>query len=228
MTSPTETSAPLSALLVDMDGTIVDSEPYWVKAEFQIVEEFGGTWNDELALSLVGSDLSRAATVLQQAGVDLPGDDIVHRLEEFVAAHMVEQPRWRPGARELLASARAAGVKVALVTMSWSHFAGTVVEMLPEDTFDYVVSGDMVERGKPEPDCYLRAMAELQVSPAECVALEDSPTGSAAACAAGVRCLGVPHLVGLESAPGRTITESLVGVTIPWLASLPYGSLQAR
>lgn len=228
MTTDADNRVPLSALLVDMDGTIVDSEPYWVTAEFQLVEEFGGSWNDDLALSLVGSDLNRSAAVLQEAGVDLPGEQIVHRLEEFVAAEMQKQPRWRPGARELLGAARADGVKVALVTMSWSHFAGTVVSMLPEATFDVVVTGDMVDRGKPEPDCYLQAMQSLNVSPAECVALEDSPTGAAAAGAAGVRCLGVPHLVGLEGAPGRTITESLAGVTIPWLAGLPYGSLQAH
>lgn len=215
----------LSALLVDMDGTIVDSEPYWITAEHELVAEFGGTWNDELALSLVGSDLNRSARVLQEAGVDLPGQDIVHRLEQYVAAQMVKTPRWRPGARELIAAAKAEGIRVALVTMSWAHFAGTVANMLPEGTFDTVVSGDMVERGKPEPDAYLKAMAVLGVPASECIAIEDSPTGASSAAAAGVRCLGVPHLVPLELAPGRTVTESLSGVSLGWLAQLPYGTL---
>lgn len=222
---PDASSSKLSALLVDMDGTIVDSEPYWITAEHELVSEFGGHWDDDLALSLVGSDLNRSASVLQDAGVDLPGQEIVHRLEQYVAAEMVKTPRWRPGARELLAEARSAGVRLALVTMSWAHFAGTVANMLPEGTFDVVVSGDLVERGKPEPDAYLKAMADLGVDRRECVAIEDSPTGAAAAAAAGVRCLGVPHLVGLEMAAGRTVTESLSGVTLEWLATLPYGTL---
>ena len=121
-----------AAVLWDMDGTLVDTEPYWIAGEYELVAEHGGTWGDEHAHAIVGMDLRDAAAYISEHGsVDLPVDDIVNRLLDGVTLRVRERVPWRPGARELLADLRANGVPTALVTMSWRRFAEAVVEALP-------------------------------------------------------------------------------------------------
>lgn len=202
------------AVLWDMDGTLVDTEPYWMTAEHQLVGEHGGQWTDELGLSLVGNDLLTSAAVIQQAGVDLPAEQIVHRLMADVAQLVRERPPWRPGALELLTQLRGAGVRCALVTMSWRELADAVVGQLPGEFFETSITGDMVTAGKPDPECYTLACTTLGVAPGDCVAIEDSNTGARAAVAAGVPTLAVTHLVELVERPGQVILDSLAGVQV--------------
>ena len=102
-----------------MDGTLVDTEPYWFAAERDLVEEFGeGEWPDEMAQGMVGFDLLDGAAYLQRhAHVDLPAEEIVDRLLDGVIARLHRKIPWRTGARELLADLREADVPCALVTM---------------------------------------------------------------------------------------------------------------
>jgi hypothetical protein len=120
-----------------MDGTLVDTEPYWIEREHELVREHGnGAWTDEHAHALVGFDLRDSARYISEHGqVDLPVDDIVNLLLDGVIERVRRRIPWRPGARELLADLRSAGVPCALVTMSWRRFADAVVEMLPPDSF---------------------------------------------------------------------------------------------
>jgi len=128
-----------AAVLWDMDGTLVDTEPYWIAGEYELVAEHGGTWGDEHAHAIVGMDLRDAAAYISEHGsVDLPVDDIVNRLLDGVTLRVREHVPWRPGARELLADLRSNGVPTALVTMSWRRFAEAVVEALPPDSFDVI------------------------------------------------------------------------------------------
>jgi len=201
------------AVLFDMDGTLVDTEPVWWAAQRALVEAHGGTWTDSQAMALVGNQLEVSAEVLRrEGGVDLP----VRELIEVLAAQVVEElhadPRWRPGALELLTGLADLGVPLALVTMSWRSIADAMLLHLPEGTFDAVVTGDVCERGKPDPEPYLRAAAALGVPPGRCVAVEDSPTGLASAEAAGVPVLAVPHVVDLPEGPRRTVVPTLAGV----------------
>ena len=199
------------AVLWDMDGTIVDTEPYWIAAEYDLVAEFGGTWTDALAHSIVGLDLRDSAKVLRdKGGVDLPIDDIVNRLLDGVIHRFRQRVPWRPGARELLATARKNGIPNALVTMSWKRFADAVVAALPPGAFDVVVTGDDVEHGKPHPEPYRKAAALLGVKPADCLAIEDSPTGVRSAVAAGCRVIAVPNAVDVRKGRGYTRVESLI------------------
>src|ERR1700710_2896375 len=102
-----------------MDGTIIDSEPHWMDAETDLVRSFGGTWNHEEALTLVGQGLWHSARVLQSKGVTLSEDEIIQTLTTSVRARMHEGGLpWRPGARELLIELRERGIRTALVTMS--------------------------------------------------------------------------------------------------------------
>ncbi|MEX2628109.1 MAG: HAD-IA family hydrolase, partial [Ilumatobacteraceae bacterium] len=153
--------------------------------------------------------------------VPLPPEEIVERLLDGVIARLERGIPWRPGALELLAALRDAGVPCALVTMSWRRFVDPVLTALPDGTFDAVVTGDEIARGKPHPDPYERAARLLDFDPRDCVAIEDSPTGVRSAVAAGCRVLGVPNVRDLDAEPGVTIVASLTDVTIERLGELP-------
>ncbi len=218
-----------AAVLWDMDGTLVDTEPVWWAAERALVEAHGGTWSDEQALALVGSQLEVSAEVLRvEGGVDLPVPEVIEVLAASVVADLVKGPRWRPGARELVAELAEAGVPQALVTMSWRHIADAMLGHLPEGTFAAVVTGDVCERGKPHPEPYLRAAAALGLRPEDCLAVEDSPTGVASAAAAGVPVVAVPHAVVVPARPGVAVVGSLAGMSTGDLAEVRRGVLDAE
>jgi HAD superfamily hydrolase (TIGR01509 family) len=204
----------LGAVLWDMDGTLVDTEPYWIECERTLVEQHGGVWTHEDAESLIGSDLLDSGKVLRDQGVDMEPEAIVEWLLDGVIARIQTELPWRPGARSLLDECRAAGVRCALVTMSWRRFADAVLLSAPDRSFELTITGDEVSHGKPHPEPYAAAARALDVDPAECVAIEDSRTGVASALAAGCATLGVPHVVSLDPAPNLTIVDSLVGLDL--------------
>jgi HAD superfamily hydrolase (TIGR01509 family) len=205
----------LRAVLWDMDGTLVDTEPYWMAAETELVAEFGGVWTDDHAKAVVGFDLIDSARYIRtHSPVTLSPPEIVERLLDGVIARLRRRVPWRPGARELLAGLRSAGIPSALVTMSWRRFVEAVLDELPAGSFAATITGDEVTRGKPHPQPYLAAAAALHVSPAECLVIEDSPTGVAAAEAAGCVVLSVPNVVDVPPAPTRTTVHTLAGVDV--------------
>ena len=213
-----------AAVLWDMDGTLVDTEPYWFAAERDLVERFGnGHWPDEMAKQVVGFDLLDSAAFLQDhAAVDLPAREIVDRLLDGVIARLQREIPWRPGARELLADLRAAGLPCALVTMSWRRFVDPVLAALPDGSFVATVTGDEVPEGegKPEPTPYLIGADACGFHPADCLAIEDSPTGVRSALGAGCRVLGVPNVRSLEPGDGLTVVDTLEDVRLDDLAEL--------
>jgi HAD superfamily hydrolase (TIGR01509 family) len=207
-----------------MDGTLVDTEPYWIDVEYALVEEYGGTWSLEHALNLVGNDLLvSAAYIRDHGGVDLPPDEIVERLLDGVIARIERAVPWRPGAVELLAHLGEAGVPCALVTMSYERFVAPVLAALPGGSFAAVVTGDGVTVGKPHPEPYLTAAALLGVEPSSCVAIEDSNTGAKSAEAAGCAVLVVPNHVPVLEGDRRVFRDSLVGQDAASLQDLLAG-----
>ncbi len=209
------------AVLWDMDGTLVDTEPSWIAAEYALVAEHGGTWNDEHAHALVGNPLLVSGEYIRRhGGVDLPVEEIVEQLLDRVVADVRRSVPWRPGARELLLALREEGVPCALVTMSWARLVDAVLAQLPGDTFAAVVAGDQVRHGKPHPEPYLTAAARLGVAPGECVAIEDSQTGVASAHAAGAAVVAVPNVVAIPPGPGRVVVDTLEGLSPAGLARL--------
>ncbi|MGI8902018.1 MAG: HAD family hydrolase [Nocardioides sp.] len=211
-----------AAVLWDMDGTLVDTEPYWIEAEYELVEEHGGSWSDEHALQLVGNDLlASGAYIREHAGIDVEPAQVVEELLDKVVTRVERAVPWRPGALELLADLRGCGVRCALVTMSYRRFVRPILERLPEDTFEIVVTGDAVSQGKPHPEAYLRAIDQLGVAPADTLAIEDSNTGVRSAVAAGCTVLVVPHHVPVLEGPGRVLIDTLAGLDTESLFALP-------
>jgi HAD superfamily hydrolase (TIGR01509 family) len=210
-----------AAVLWDMDGTLVDTEPYWLEAETEMVHAHGGVWSHEDGLQLVGSGLERSALILQSRGVRLGVEEIVSTLTDEVRARIQVAVPWRPGARELLLELREAGIPTALVTMSRRSMALEVAGSLGFAGFDVVVAGDDVANAKPHPEPYLRAAELLGVGIADCVALEDSEPGVASAVAAGARVIALPMHIPLPPSPSYELRETMVGLTLADLVAVP-------
>ena len=214
-----------AAVLWDMDGTLVDTEPYWINTEYALVESYGNAWSDEHAHALVGSDLLRSGAYIAEHGkVPLEPQEIVDRLLDGVVAQVEERVPWRHGSRRLLAELNAAGVPCALVTMSWRRFVDPIVAQLPPGSFQTIVTGQDVTRGKPHPEPYLLAAARLGVDAIDCVAIEDSDTGMRSAIAAGCHVIGVPNVMPLHQLDGATFVESLDELDLEALSAV----MQAR
>ncbi|MFC4139370.1 MULTISPECIES: HAD family phosphatase [unclassified Microbacterium] len=212
-TTPSAATRP-AAVLWDMDGTLIDTEPYWMAAETVLVESYGGTWTHEQALQLIGSGLLDSAKVFQAAGVDLEAQEIVDRLTDSVSEALRTQGvPFRPGARELLADLRAAGIRTALVTMSLRRMATDVVDLIDFEAFDLVVAGDDVALPKPHPEPYLHAAELLGIDIADAVAIEDSRTGVISGVASGAVTIAVPNLIPLDGLGAHEIWETLEGRT---------------
>ncbi|MCU1570556.1 MAG: putative hydrolase [Naasia sp.] len=213
-----------AAVLFDMDGTLVDTEPYWHEAQVELVTSFGGSWTAEEGLALVGTSLLLSAEMLRRRGIPWESQRIIDHLTDRVLDRVREDVPWRPGARELLRELKGAGVPTALVTMSIGRMAREIAAAVPEPgegaAFDIVVSADDVTHPKPHPEAYLRAAELLGVEPARCVAIEDSPPGLAAAVASGAAAVGVPHVVDLAGGSGYTVWPTLEGRSLGDLASL--------
>ncbi|MFC8038231.1 HAD family hydrolase [Paenarthrobacter sp. NPDC057355] len=222
----------LKAVLWDMDGTLVDTEPYWIAAERALVEAHGGSWSHQQAMQLVGQALLHGAAVLQAAGVNLEAREIVNTLSTQVMEQVRKEVPWRPGARELLDDLHQSGVRCALVTMSEHPLASVVVESLPKPYFEFMVTGDTVTNGKPHPEAYLTAVDRLKLEDSSvtvdhCVALEDSIPGATAAIASGVVTVGIPHQVPLPEDPRMVMWDTLVGRTTADVQQLVLDRLPA-
>jgi HAD superfamily hydrolase (TIGR01509 family) len=214
-----------AAVLWDMDGTLIDSEPYWIAAEMELVEAHGGVWSHQDAVGLIGSALPDAARILRSHGVDLDGVQITDFLLHRVVQEVTRAAPWQPGALGLLTALAAAGVPCALVTSSYRMLTASLVAAAPAGVFGAVVAGDDVTHGKPHPEPYLRAAALLGVDPRDCVAIEDSPPGIRSARASGARTIGVQVMVPVAREPGLSRVASLTDLTVHDLGRVARGDV---
>jgi len=198
------------AVLFDMDGLLIDSEPLWLEAETAVMATLGADWTAADQAQLLGGSLVRTVRYLlgkatRPASPAQVAEWLMTRVTELVRDRGVPL---RPGARALLAEVAAAGLPHALVTSSERGFMDAVLARTGL-RFDVLVCADDVSVTKPDPEPYLLAAKLLGADPAGCVALEDSPNGVASAQAAGCRVIAVPSLIPIEPAPGRTVVGSL-------------------
>jgi len=212
-----------AAVLWDMDGTLVNTEPLWMAAETELVESWGGTWTHEDGLTLVGNPMKVSGEILQGRGVGLTVDEIVDFLNTRVAAAVAEHTPWQPGARELLAAVAEAGVPQALVTSSYRELADPFARVA--GVFAAVVAGDEVDRPKPDPQPYLLAAKHLGVDIADCVVVEDSPAGITSGVASGARVLAVEVFRAIPDIAGLSVTRSLADVSVADLGRIGAGAV---
>lgn len=227
---PSPTSAPLpgrlpAAVLWDMDGTVVDTEPLWAVAEAEVAARHGLVWDHARSAELVGMPLTTYGRLLVELGVQASVEAVVDDLVAAVRGGIEAGAQWQPGVRELMTALVAQGVPGALVTMSYLSLARPVAAQAPTGTFRVLVTGERVTHGKPHPEAYLRAAEELGVPIGSCVAIEDSPVGVAAAMAAGARTIGVPHLLPLEPRPGLSLVRSVAQLGLAEIAAVAAGDV---
>ena len=202
--------------MFDMDGLLVDSEPLWFRAESVVMARLGGEWSPADQGVLVGGSMDRTVNYLLSKGTRAAEPAAVARwLTEAMIEELTTQPLpVMPGVVALLDEVREAGLPHALVTSSEPEVVDAVLSRLGAGAFGVVVCAADVARTKPDPEGYLLAAAKLGVEPRYSIALEDSPTGTAAAEAAGYRTVAVPSVVPVPAAPGRVVLSSLSGVTL--------------
>ena len=230
---------PPPALLIDLDGTLFDTTALWHAAYLRLADELGVTPPADLWPRVAGRSMRASLDVYGPAVAEHGPDRLIARLVASAADAIATEDGWGwlPVARELLATLRPAvgpRARVALVTSAWRSFtlplltAGLVGADHVAATFDALVCGDDVAEGKPAPESHLRAATLLAAAPQECLVIEDSPTGVAAAEAAGMVVLAVPHAGPIGPAPGRAVRTTLAGLTLADLTGLHARLRSAR
>ncbi len=215
----------LQAVLWDMDGLLVDTEPVWTVAEEELAVRLGGTWNDELKARIVGTRLEVAVpTILREYGAD-PTAEAVAATSQWLLARMIElfatEVRVLPGVVDLMSALWREGVPQALVSSSYRVLVDAVLAT-GLGPFQVTVAGDEVVHGKPAPEPYLTACARLRVQPQHCVVLEDSSAGIASGEAAGCAIVAVPSVAGVsfDAAPRRLVRTTLASMDVSALRDL--------
>lgn len=225
-------SALPAAVLFDMDGTLVDTEHLWLQAELLTMLRLGGEWTPVDQQHCLGGPLERVVEYMSGKGAP----EIVSELTEQGVGELListieglllaERVSWQPGARALLSEVVALGIPTGLVTASWRRLIDAVHVSITGDLgfepFTVIIGGDEVPQSKPHPAPYLQAAALLGLAPADCLVIEDSPTGVASGLAAGCRVVAVPHLAPVAAAERLTVIDGLDGWSIEslWQAAI--------
>jgi HAD superfamily hydrolase (TIGR01509 family) len=193
--------APPAAAIFDNDGLLLDTEDAWTRAEEALFARRGRVFTLEHKRSLLGSAGADAARKLE-AMLEEPGEGerLMDELQKLVMVQALAGVTPRPGALDLVERLRGAGVPIAVASNSRREFVERTLSSvgLLGGPFQAVVSAEDVEHPKPAPDIYLEAARRLGAEPSRCAALEDSPTGVAAAAAAGMYVIGVPYFAGAQ------------------------------
>lgn len=193
------------AVFWDMDGTLIDSEPYWHQVEIDLARRYGGRWDETLGWRMSGTPLPVVARVMRENGLQLPAEDVPALLIEGVARMEKEHMPWIEGARDLLSSLDRAGVPSVLVTTSPRRMARALVDQAPDGAFAAFVCGDDDLPKKPDPAPYLYAASLVGIEKgemAQTVALEDSETGIRSAVESGATTLAFTGATPGDRRPG--------------------------
>lgn len=216
-TTPNGAVAVPDAVIFDNDGLLLDTESVWTRAEQDLFDRRGLDFTPANKRELVGTSAEIAGGILERR-LDEPGRalQLIEELNELVIAELEHGVEAMVGARELLHELKQRGTPIGLVSNSPLAFVRRSLEIVGfGDRFDVVLSAHEVAAPKPAPDPYLEACRRLAVEAGpSVVALEDSPTGVAAARAAGLTVIGVPSLEGIELAEAHEIAESLLDAVI--------------
>ncbi len=200
------------AVLFDNDGLLLDTESVWTRAEQDLFERRGTAFTPADKLELVGTSAEIAGAILERR-LGEPGKaaELIEELNELVVAELEHGVEAMIGARDLLHALKLRGTPIGLVSNSPLVFVRRSLEIVGfVDQFDVVLSAHEVAAPKPAPDPYLEACRRLGIEPGPAVvALEDSPSGVAAAVAAGLTVIGIPSVEGVALEEAHHIAASL-------------------
>lgn len=214
----------LKAILWDHDGTLVETEPYWIEAEMELTSSFGAHWTEDDALSCVGSPMRESARRLQEAGVKMDIDPIVEWLVDRVDELMEEKGiLWLPGVQELFAECAEQNIPCAIVSNAWRKVVEKTISGLPQDVIKFVLAGDEMIVAKPDPWPYIHAAEVLDVAPEACVVIEDSLAGTLSAEAAGMPVLVVRGVLPVPAGRLRSRVHDLADINLDRLRDIVNG-----
>ncbi len=185
----------IAAVIFDLDGLLVDSEPLQIQAWRDYLNTFGATLTGEMLVEMYGLRLSDSAkVVVQLLNLDVTPEQVAEDRDKLFLSMVPGNIGPRPGAREIVRDLRARQVPIALATSGHRRYVDLVLESaaIPR-LFDVEVTGDIVTRGKPDPETFLTAAKLLGVAADHCLVLEDAPNGIKAAKAAGMHCIAIPN-----------------------------------
>jgi len=199
------------AVVFDMDGLLLDTEILWHRAEVELFRRHGAefTWEDKMAV--IGTSFATTSRYFAErlGRSAAEGDALVEEMLEIMHAELQQQVDSRPGAVELVDRLRG-HTRLALASNSPRRLVDTALASARlTDAFETIVTSDDVAHPKPAPDLYLLACERLGVEPADALALEDSPSGIAAAKAAGLTCIAVPQFAETDVSAADRVIDSL-------------------
>jgi HAD superfamily hydrolase (TIGR01509 family) len=212
------------AVLLDLDGTLVDTEGLWWAAESEVFAGLGHVLEEAHRAVVVGGPMARSlGHLMEVTGTTATLAELMHAVNSRFEHLVARGAPLMPGARRLLTELTAHAVPTALVSASHRRTIDVMLRSLGPEHFAFTLAGDEIGRTKPHPDPYLAAAARLGADPAHCVVVEDTLTGVASAEAAGCHVVAVPSVVPIPPAPGRTVVGSLEDLSVPFLRSLHTG-----
>lgn len=215
----------LKAILWDHDGTLVETEPYWIAAEMELAGLHNAVWTEDDALACVGSPMRESARRIQAAGVRMDIDPIVDWLVDRVGEMMDEHGiLWMPGVQELFAECAAQNIPCAVVSNAWRSVVEKTISRLPDGVVKFVLAGDEMVMAKPDPWPYAHAAEVLGVAPENCIAVEDSLAGTLSAEAAGIPVLVVKGVLPVAAGPNRSRVVDLSDINLDRLRDIVAGT----
>ena len=209
------------AVFFDMDGLTVDSEPQWLLSEQEVVEPFGYEWTQEDQVACLGGPLSRLGDYMSvKTDNQKPSSYFVEKLIKIQADRMRTNTVAMPGAIVLVNSLRSHGIKTALVSASPRVIVDAVLDNIGHNLFPFSLSGDDVQKTKPNPEGYLKAARMCESMIENSLVFEDSLPGMQAAINSGAWLIAVPHLVQVEESQRVRSIRSLEQINIEKLMEL--------
>ena len=218
------TNFPFEAVLWDMDGTLIDSEPIWIHEETLLMRSIGVDWSESDALHCLGGPLERVdAYMRERSGHRHAPLELANELIERMISRLSSNLSFAPGAESLLGEMYLERIPLALVSASTRRIMDSALKSIGPHFFQFTCSADDVKKTKPDPEGYLSAASHLGVSIERCLIIEDSITGMTAAISSGAYVLGLPHLTDLPIGDRVVHRQGLEDLDLDSLALLFQG-----